>query len=218
MADLARRHNVVCRVGFNLRYSTAASRAKAILKDPSFGVNRHGIFRYGLCSGATLEHAVLDQHCHLVDLAAFLMGPVEGVTVIRSAIPDARDYVCALKFRSGAVGTLNFTQGQIIDKEFIYFEVTGDGSFLYSHGCAQLVWKRSGKGKWWKTPEPDQVYDRGWYGERLGLQTMGYLADVDNFLGAVKGEVEDVCPVSDTVSTMETVEEMIRQIREKSDG
>ena len=43
------------------------------------------------------------------------------IKVIGSGIPGARDYVVAVQFESGAVGTLNFASEQIPEKEFIYF-------------------------------------------------------------------------------------------------
>jgi myo-inositol 2-dehydrogenase/D-chiro-inositol 1-dehydrogenase len=212
MAELAVKKNVVCHVGFNLRHSTAAYQAKAILQTSEFGNPLMGIFRFGLTSGATMTDVVMDQHCHLFDLARFLMGEIKTAKAIKSGTQNARDYVVAVEFQSGAVGTLNFTSGQILDKEFIYFEITGNGTFLYSHGCANLRWCKATRGPWWKEPQVDYVFERGMYGAHIMLETLGYVGDVANFISAVKGKVEDVSPISSAVNTMELCEEILRQI------
>jgi hypothetical protein len=65
---------------------------------------------------------------------------------------------------------------------------------------------------WWKDPRPEQVFRRGSYGLDLHLETFGYVGDVDNFLGAVKGEQEDLSPISDTVGTLKLCEEILAQL------
>lgn len=212
MAELASSKGVVCHVGFNLRSSPASLQANRILGGDEFGTPLAGMFRYGLCFGKTMEDVVMDQHCHLVDLAKFLMGDIRSAQATRSSRPDARDYVVTLEFESGAVGTLNFTSGQVIDKEFIYFEVTGEGTFLYSHGCANLIWLRRVEGDWWRDPQPDYSVGRGLYGRLVTHQALGYLADVANFVAAVKGEAEDRSPISGAIGTMEVCEEIVRQV------
>jgi len=170
------------------------------------------IFRYGLTSGKTMTDVIMDQHCHLTDLARYLMGEVKSLRVVKSKMRDARDYVAAVEFESGAVGTLNGTSGQIIEKEFLYFEMTAPGTFMYSHGCSELVWCRSSKEPWWKNPPSDYFFKRGAYGGNYMLETLGYMADVANFLAAVKGEEEDRSPIASTVGTMELCEEILRQM------
>jgi myo-inositol 2-dehydrogenase/D-chiro-inositol 1-dehydrogenase len=212
MADLAARRGVVCHVGFNLRLSPAAAQARAIVGSREFGRPLMGVFRYGLCSGATMADVVMDQHCHLVDLARHLMGEIRTVMAVRSAASGARDYVATVAFESGAVGSLNFTSGQIPDKEFLYFEVTGNRTFCYSHDCAGLTWFRPSSGPWWKETQADHVYRRGLYGGQVLLESYGYVGDVANFLAAVKGEEEDASPIRGAVGTVEICEEILRQV------
>jgi myo-inositol 2-dehydrogenase/D-chiro-inositol 1-dehydrogenase len=213
MAELAAKRNVLCHVGFNFRSAPAVSQARGNMRMPEFGRPLMGIFRYGLCFGNTVRDVVMDQHCHLVDLALFLMGPIARINVMKSPILAARDYVCAVQFQSGSVGTLNFTSGQIVEKEFTYFEITGEGTLQYSHDF-NLMWRRPVKGSWWQDPQADHVLGRGWYGSRAAEQTLGYLGDVANFAAAVAGASQDISPVSSTVHTMEVCEEIVRQLEE----
>ncbi|MCC6445987.1 MAG: Gfo/Idh/MocA family oxidoreductase [Armatimonadetes bacterium] len=215
MSVTAERKGVVCHVGFNLRSAPAVRQARAAITSDEFGRPLMGVFRYGLTYGATMADVVMDQHCHMTDLARFLMGGIRSVKVIPSGLPEARDYVAAVQFHSGAVGTLNFTSGQIIEKEFLYFEVTGEGTFLYSHECASLVWNRPFKGEWWQSPRADYVYRHGAFGGQVGLETLGYIGDVASFIAAVKGEAEDISPISSAIGTMELCEAILRQIEER---
>ena len=212
MADLAAKRNVVCHVGFNIRSAPAVRRAREIVQSEEFGKPLMGIFRYGLCYGKTMADVVMDQHCHMHDLARFFMGEVTTVKVIKSGIPEARDYVAAVQFESGAVGTINFASGQIPEKEFTYFEVTGKNSFLYCHDCNNLTWRRPFKGAWWKDPQADYVFGHGSYGGDPRLDVMGYTGDVANYIAAVKGAEPDWSPISSAIGTMELCEEILRQM------
>lgn len=212
MAGLATRKGVVCHVGFNLRSAPATLQARQILKESEFGRPLLGIFRYGLASTPSISFNVKDQHCHLVDTARFLMGEIESANAVFNGTPEGRDYVVALRFASGAVGTLNFTSGQPFEKEFLYFEITGEGSFLSSHGFERLSWTRSLNQTWWKEPKADMVYTHGAYGFDVMLEMYGYIGDVDNFIGAVKGEQQDLCPITDTGNTVAVGEEILSQI------
>ncbi len=216
MAEMAARRGVVCHVGFNLRAAPAMLQARNVMREPAFGRPLLGIFRYGLCSAPTMPAYVLDQHCHLTDLARYLMGDVEDVNALKTAIPDGRDYVVAVRFASGAVGTLNFTSGQPIEKEFISAEVSGEGALLYSQGVDELVVKRAYDTQpWWKSGTYDQVYRRGGFGFHIEMGAFGYCGDVDNFLGAVKGEQQDLSPIADAVGSIALCEEILAQVGPK---
>jgi myo-inositol 2-dehydrogenase/D-chiro-inositol 1-dehydrogenase len=208
LADLAVDRSLVCHVGFNIRSSEAVLRAKEAMAAPEFGPPTLIVVRYGLVFGATLRDAVLDQHCHAFDLLRHLGGSVREITVKRGEVAGDRGYVAAVKFAGGAVGTVNFTSGQVPGKEFLYFEVTGtDGHFLTCHDfnlrCVSAA-------------EPDRLHTIGNYGGAFReLSWLGYVADLASYLGAVRGTATDCCPIADTVGTMELCEEAYRQLREQ---
>jgi predicted dehydrogenase len=212
MAQIAAKKDIICHVGFNLRAAPAALQAKRILVEAEFGRPLLGIFRYGLASTPSIPFNVMDQHCHLVDTARYLLGEIESVKALFTGNSEGRDYVVAIRFESGAVGSLNFTSGQPFEKEFLFFEITGEGSFLSSHGFERLTWIRSLEHPWWKAPKADLVYTHGAYGFDVALEMYGYIGDVDNFLGAVKGEQPDLCPIADTERTIAVSEEILAQI------
>lgn len=209
---MAKKKNVVCHVGYNLRHSTAISQARRIMTEEDFGPVQSGMFRYGIAYGRTLRDAIMEQHCHIIDTVLYLFGEPDLVTVTTSKEADQRHYTVTLRFPGGAVVTINAASGQILFKGFISFEVTGKDSFIRSDDCGALTWVRPQPEPWWKNPVPDLTYRRGSFGDDHMLETWGYIADVDNFLAAVRGEAPDHCPVGDTIATTALCEEIVRQV------
>lgn len=212
---MARKRGVVCHVGFNLRFTPAVLRTREIVGGEGFGKPLCGMFRYGLSVGRDPYFSIFDMHIHVIDLAMYLLGDITELKIVPATVPGCRDYVAAAHFASGAAGSLNFASGQVADKEFIFYEISGEESFLYSHQGTELVWRKRGQGAWWQTPPADEVLTRGWYGVNVTEQAMGYVGDVANFLGVVRGDCEDLAPVASTVRTLEVVEEILKLLEVK---
>ncbi len=205
LAELAETRGVVCHVGFNLRSCAAGLAASREIAGEAFGPVSLVVVRYGLVAGATRRDAVFDQHCHAYDTLRWLGGEVADVSALAGRVPGDRGYVVAVRFASGAVGSVNFTSGQTPTKEFYYFEVTGGaGHYLTSHDFDLLIRRPGG---------PDEVLTMGTYGGPLGpLAWMGYVPDLANYFAAVRGDEPDRSPVGDAVGTMELCEEVYRQL------
>jgi myo-inositol 2-dehydrogenase/D-chiro-inositol 1-dehydrogenase len=212
MAELARRKGVVCHVGFNIRSSVAVARSRLLMAAPEFGRASLCIVRYGYIAGATIEEAVMDQNCHAVDTLRYLMGDVASLHAVPGSVVGLRHYVVAVTFVDGSVGTLNFTSEQG-GRDFFYFEVTGEkGHMLLSHHFS-LRYKQAGSPQSPLGPAPEQVFETAVWGGEDTLHWMGYVADVANYLAAVRGDEADRSPIASTVGTMETCEEIYRQLR-----
>jgi len=206
MAAAAARSGAVCHVGFNLRFSPGVRKTKELLSGSEFGEPTLLIFRYGLMSGSTWEAAILDQNVHAVDTILHLLGDWESAQVTPLLAQDARGYVAAMRMRSGVIASLNATSEQDSTDEFIYFEVTGRaGHAVFSH---------DGDLRYHRPDGDDLCLSLGtWNVQRL-IDWWGYYYDVANFLGAVRGDEPDGCPVADTIRSMELCEEIYRQCRE----
>jgi myo-inositol 2-dehydrogenase/D-chiro-inositol 1-dehydrogenase len=212
MAELAQRKGVVCHVGFNIRTSAAVARSRLLMAAPEFGRPTLGVVRYGFVTGATIQDAVMDQHCHAVDTVRYLMGEVATVHAMLGSMPGVRHYVVALTFTSGSVGTLNFTSEQG-GRDFFYFEVTGEkGHMLISHHFS-LRYKQATSPPSLLGPEPEQVFETAVWGGEEPLLWMGYIPDVANYLAAVRGDEPDRSSMASAVGTMEVCEEIYRQLR-----
>jgi predicted dehydrogenase len=120
--------------------------------------------------------------------------------------------VATVAFANGSVGTLNFTSEQG-GRDFFYYEVTGEkGHILLSHHFS-LRYKHANSPQSNLGPEPDQIFETAVWGGEDPLQWMGYVPDVANYLAAVRGEAPDRSSIETTIATMETCEEIYRQLR-----
>jgi len=206
MAEAVARKQVVCHVGFNLRSCPAVRKTRELLAGTEFGAPTLLIFRYGLMARPVWHEAIADQHVHAIDTIRHLLGEWESVQVTPLLAEGARGYVAALRMKSGAIASVNTTSEQDPTDEFIYFEVTGrEGHTVISHD-GDLRYHR---------PEGDDLcMSLGtWNPQRL-IDWYGYFDDVANYLAAVRGDEADLCPVADTIGTMELAEEIARQCYE----
>ncbi len=206
MARAADQAGVVCHVGFNLRSAPAVRRAAEAIASDDFGAPSLAIFRYGLMSREVWREAILDQHVHPIDTLLHLLGDWHSVEVTPILQEGTRGYVAAIRMDGGCVASLNTTREMDARDEFISFEITGrDGHTLFSHDL-DLRYHR---------PESDDVVMRAgsWNSQRL-IDWWGYFDDVANFLAAVREDAEDICPIADTIRTMELAEEIVRMCQE----
>lgn len=202
MAEAAGEAGVTCHCGFNLRSAPAVRRTTEALASGDFGAPTLGIFRYGLMSRPNWREAILDQHVHAIDLLLHLLGDCRSVHVTPILQEGTRGYVACIGLESGCAASLNATQEMDASDEFIYYEITGrDGHAVFSHD-GDLRYHR---------PDAEDVLMRAgtWNPQRL-IDWWGYFDDVANFLAAARGEADDICPVGDTVRTMELGEEIAR--------
>jgi len=208
MAELSEKRGSVCHVGFNLRSCPAVQLAKQAIGSPEFGDPTLLIYRYGLVSGATWKDAIYDQHCHAADTIRYLVGEVATLYAETLATTDdARGYVVAMRMENGAVVSLNTTSEQDMRGDFIYFEVTGRKQhYVVSHDGDAVYHRLEG---------PDLCVTAGTYNPKRLLHHLGYFEDVRNFLAAAAGTERDRCPVGDTIKTMELVEQIYTQCRQR---
>ena len=202
MARAAEEAGVVCHCGFNLRSAPAVRRTVKALNSEEFGPPSLAIVRYGLMSRENWRSAILDQHVHAIDTMLHLLGDWRSAQVTPTLQEGTRGYVAAISFESGCAASLNATHEMDPTDEFIYFEITGrNGHTVFSHD-GDLCYHR---------PNADDVLMRKgtWNQQRL-IDWWEYFDDVANFFAAVRGEAEDICPVGDTVRTMELGEEIAR--------
>ncbi|NLO05428.1 MAG: Gfo/Idh/MocA family oxidoreductase [candidate division WS1 bacterium] len=206
MADAAAEASVVCHVGFNFRSAPSVRRVREIIAGGDFGAPSLGIIRYGLMSREVWREAILDQHVHAIDLLLHLLGDWKSAQVTPILSEGTRGYVAAVTLQSGCVASLNTVREMDAPDEFIYFEVTGrNGHTIFAHD-GDLRYHR---------PGGDDICLRAgtWNPQRL-IDWWGYFDDVASFLAAVRGEAEDICPIADTLRTMELAEEIVRLCHE----
>jgi myo-inositol 2-dehydrogenase/D-chiro-inositol 1-dehydrogenase len=82
---------------------------------------------------------LLDAGIHTLDLLRFLMGDVTGVSHQKYALDETHtSYAIALKFKSGAVGTLSVSDQQLWTRNNERVEITGNGQFVLAENLIHL--------------------------------------------------------------------------------
>lgn len=202
MAEAAQQAGVVCHCGFNLRSAPSVRRTAEAMASDQFGRPSLAIFRYGLMSRPNWCDAILDQHVHAIDTMLHLLGDWRKVQVTAILQDGTRGYVAAVAMESGCAASLNTTHEMDASDEFIYFEITGRGG--------HTVFSHDGDLRYHRPDADDVLMRRGTWNQQRLIDWWGYFEDVASFLAAVRGEAEDICPVADTIRTMQLAEEIAR--------
>ncbi len=184
-------------VGFNRRFSPAATRAGEILKDRTnplmiiYRVNAGYIPLDNWVHGVEGGGRVIGEACHMFDLFNYLTGAeVESVDV--SSISPATDHVSSrdnlvatLKYADGSVCTLIYTASGSPEMSKEYIEIYCDGKTLIVDDFKELrIHGSSAKG--WK-----------------GAQDKGHLRELEAFGCSLRGSNRWPIPLEELISATE---------------
>jgi len=180
VARVAKETGLLCTTAFKKRYNHAYTRAKEWIG--GFSPEELLSLSIDYCSAhyenkTPLTTFLLDFTIHIIDLTQFLFGDVESVFAFTR---DHHAYGIALRFMSGAVGTLNLADGRAWDipTEEVEITVTG-GNFMTVHNSS--VWRITERGKAAEWREPPTYISRGDSGHETG-----HLAEIEDFVAALK--------------------------------
>jgi len=127
-------------MGTMKRHSLIYRRMKEIISAPEFGpiaaVEAKMALGWKNGNGFAL---LLDAGIHIVDLLRYLMGDVVEVSYKKYSLDETHtSYAIALKFESGAVGTLSVSDQQLWMRNNERVEVTGNGQFVLAENMIHL--------------------------------------------------------------------------------
>ena len=170
---------VLCSTGFKKRYATAYDRAKQWLSTfPEEDLSSIGV---DYCSARYSNETprsefLLDFAIHIIDLTGFLFGEVAQVCAFTR---DHHAYGVSLRFRNGAVGTLNLNDARSfqIPTEEVELSVNG-GHFMTIHNSS--VWRIAEHQETTEWREPPTFTSAGDSG-----RDTGHLAEIEDFVKAV---------------------------------
>lgn len=180
LAKVAKETGVLCTTAFKKRYNVAYSRAKEWLGN--FPESDLYSISIDYCSRQYENHCqrrlfLFDFCIHIIDLTQFLFGDVEQVFAFSKG-PDA--YAVSLKFKNGAVGSLNLADGRsfAIPTEEVELTVKG-GNFMTIHNSSVFRIAENEKPVEWR--EPPTFTSAGDSGNETG-----HLAEIVDFFNAIK--------------------------------
>jgi len=181
VARVAKETKLLCTTAFKKRYTHAANRAKKWLEQ--FAPEDWLSLSIDYCSAAYPDDLpaeagfLMDFTVHIMDLSSYLFGDVESVFAYAR---DKSAYAVSLRFKNGAVGVLNLTDGRsfAIPTEETEITVKG-GNFMTIHNSS--VWKITEKEKPCEWREPPTFVSRGDSGNDTG-----HLLEIVDFVQALR--------------------------------
>ena len=155
LCELAEEKNVPLMIGFVKRYAPPYANANHLLTSNAIGVPAMIVAKMCLGWGGDkfLEHSA----CHVLDLIRFYMGDLSslmayGVNQFGKTSYPFDNATIAMKFRSGAVGSLYVSSSGLSLKPWERIEIYGDQAWLAVDDSTSLTLydSETGPGKVWQ--------------------------------------------------------------------
>jgi predicted dehydrogenase len=180
VARVSRETGVLCTTAFKKRYSLAYSRARQWIE--TFAPEDLLSISIDYASGPYRDEEdrngfLLDFAIHIIDLAGYLVGEARQVFAFAK---ERHAYAVSLRFASGAVGSLNLTDGRSfgVPTEEVEITVRG-GNFMTLHNSS--CWRITQGEKPCEWREPPTFISSG----DSGYET-GHLAEIEEFVAAIR--------------------------------
>lgn len=204
---VAKETGLLCTTAFKKGYTVANNRARDWIE----GFNPGDLYSLSI-DYASAHYAnesprssfLLDFAIHFIDLACYLLGDVEQVFSF-AKYEDA--YAVSLKFRNGAVGSLNRNDGRSfsVPTEEIEISVRG-ASFMTIHNSS--TWRISENGKPCEWREPPTFTSSGDSGNDTG-----HLAEIVDFFAAIQEGRTTRSNIAESYKSMELYEGIRTSVR-----
>lgn len=216
LAAAAKSAGKILMVNFQRRYSFAVKKALEIVRSESFGPLTQLSFSFcsGLFTGQRGReykdpvHAfMLDMAPHHLDLARYIGGEVQELSLHHRREGDGIALAAALKFESGAVGTLQLNSNRIWWRNYDRIELTGTGEYLVLDDLWSLK----------HYTEERNTFTENWSDERSGELT-GDGPCLIEFVQAIRERREPLSSMQDAIETMRLYEAMYAAVLEGRSG
>lgn len=196
IAQLAATRGLIAQPGLMMRFAPAYRRLRDIVTGEDFG--------QALAMSITWWPPLRDGHDdpllfdapHVLDLARFMLGEIEGVCALCAAPQRAS---LALSFASGATGTISFVAGAARSHESVF--IAGTNSLASAEGRRDLAVHRRDTDEitLWRV---DSATAEG----HGNADQLGYLLEIESFGRSVLGEEEPRATMEDAAAAMRLAE------------
>lgn len=179
VARCAAERNLLCMTAFKKRYATAYERARAFIESfPPDTLLSVGVdYASGAYPNDRPERSfLLDFAIHLIDLVGYLAGDAREVFAYANG---GSAFAVSIEFTSGAVGSLNLTDGRSFSIPTEEVEITlrgGNGMTIHNSSAWKII--QDGKCTEWR--EPSTFTSAGDSGHDTG-----HLAEIAAFVSAL---------------------------------
>ncbi|HUU69322.1 MAG TPA: Gfo/Idh/MocA family oxidoreductase [Planctomycetota bacterium] len=180
VARVSKHTGVLCTTAFKKRYSAVYAKAREWVE--SFPPSDLYSISVDYCSGAYADDPpsktfLLDFAVHCLDLVQYLFGDVDEVY---ACAKGRHAYAVSLRFRSGAVGSMNLNDGRCfhIPTEELELTARGGNSISISNSSSYRIVRNGKESEWRLPPTFTSAGDSG--------NDTGHLAELADFLAALK--------------------------------
>ena len=182
VARVAQETGLLCTTAFKKRYTAAADRATQWLQqfDPadrlSISVD-YASAAYKLNPDRPHHTFLLDFTVHIIDLVRYLFGEV---TQVFAFARGGQAYAVSMRFDSGAVGSMNLTDGRSfqVPTEEIELTVSGGNFMTISNSSRWRITENGKPGEWREPPTFTSSGDSG--------MDTGHLAELIDYVNALR--------------------------------
>lgn len=200
LAEIAENKGRILMVGFNRRFAPLHVKAKELWSETAVSM---GIFRKfrSNASHPSLEHQLIDDTIHQIDLLRFYCGEGKAVSTTQQALPDQFfGAVCVIRLESGGIGIIetNLRAGHWQENYTLYggcqtMEIEAFSQIQFDCGKDQKRWQETYASSWQTT-----------------LAGRGFVAQIEHFLSCIETRNEPFTSAWDSVKTQILTEEIIR--------
>jgi predicted dehydrogenase len=203
IAELAAQKQRFVQIGFMKRFAPAYIELKRIIESEEFGEPTLIEGKYCCWNVPDHRHHLLYYGVHIIDLFRFLMGDVVEISVRKCLRNGQYANAILLRFRSDAVGLMNFSSQQPRVQERV--EVSGEGAVAIVDNRLALEYHRRGDNSFGNTASwrPDFAIPNL---ANNTLELQGYLGEVRHFAEAALSGRQPSPSIEDGVKCMEIVD------------
>jgi predicted dehydrogenase len=208
VARVSHETGVLCMTAFKKRYALAYARAKEWIDSfpPEEVASISADYACGrMANDSDRTSFLLDFAIHMIDLVPYLMGEVADVFAFHQ---DRHAYAVSLRFRSGALGSLNLNDARSyrVPTEEVEISIRGGNAMtIHNSSCWRIIEKE----KPWEWREPPTFISAG----DSGYET-GHLAEIEAFVATVREGGTTRSPIYESYKSMVLYEAIQRSAEE----
>jgi predicted dehydrogenase len=200
MLQTRRRTGKVCMTAFKKRFAPAYQKTKAVIESEAFG--RPSLLTLTRTSGNWREGEdsvsvyLRENAIHVVDLMAYLFGPITRVMATSRSIATA---AITLDFQNGGIGTLAVTDRMSYARGWEVVTAVGDGGV-----CIQV--DNSVEMSAFKFDQPIAAHKPEFVaGGSLSLVEQGFLGELQAFVDAIQNGTEPDADIAHATHAMAVI-------------
>jgi predicted dehydrogenase len=216
LVALQKRSGKYLMTGFNRRYVTSYLMAHEIIRRPEFGDISMYYSKFNATPYTSNDYFVFNHIIHHLDLARYLLGELEGISVQQKLI-NGRSGAFAVHFtakETQAIGTIQAASMLNEAYPMERLDIAGTGGNLVVDNVRDLRYNRTGpqRNKDFAEPLQNTGDCLSWnlsngYGIGAGIFSyLGFEAEMAEFIAAVQGGPRPGCTIEESLGSMQAME------------